>query len=136
MRRLRTVFDEIDPSGCMAAECWSHYARKLLDWHRARAQLEAFVRGWPDHRRRLAELVATPESVVGELVKSHHPIHFEDLGVPEEEARWAFRNGYLMRDRFSIADLLNFIGWLDDAFVDDVFAQMNALVGRHAVLSA
>jgi hypothetical protein len=29
--------------------------------------------------------------------------------VPEEQARSAFRNGYLMRDRFSIADHLNFI---------------------------
>jgi hypothetical protein len=67
--------------------------------------------------------------------EEHHPIHFEDLGVPKEQARSAFRDGYLMRYRFSIADLLNFIGWPDDAFVDDVFAQMNALVGRHASLS-
>jgi hypothetical protein len=41
-----------------------------------------------------------------------------------------------MRERFSIADLLNFIGWLDDAFVDEVFGQMNALVGSHASLSS
>ena len=34
----------------------------------------------------------------------------------------------LMRDRFSTVDLVKFIGWLDDAFVDDVFAEMNAPV--------
>jgi glycerol-1-phosphate dehydrogenase [NAD(P)+] len=134
-RRLRSVFDEIDPSGGMAAECWSHYAQKLLDWRGARGRLEALLRAWPYCRSQLAELVATPESVVSELAKSHHPIHFEDLGVPEEQARWAFRNGYLMRDRFSIADLLNFIGWLDEDFVDDVFAQMAALVERYRSLT-
>src|SRR5450755_4351335 len=34
----------------------------------------------------------------------------------------------LMRDRFSTVDLVKFIGWLDDAFVDDVFPEMNAPV--------
>jgi glycerol-1-phosphate dehydrogenase [NAD(P)+] len=134
-RRLRPVFDEIDPSGAMAAECWSHYAQKLLDWHGARAQFEALLRDWPHRRSQLEELVAAPESVVGELVRSDHPIDFEELGVPDEQARWAFRNGDLMRNRFSLADLLNFIGWLDDAFVDDVFARMHVLVASRGSLS-
>jgi hypothetical protein len=34
----------------------------------------------------------------------------------------------MMRQRFSSADLLHFVGLLDDAFVDDVFSQMRALV--------
>jgi hypothetical protein len=57
----------------------------------------------------LVKLETLKRFSVIQLVKSHHPIHFEDLGVPEEQARSAFRNGYLMRDRFSIADHLNFI---------------------------
>jgi glycerol-1-phosphate dehydrogenase [NAD(P)+] len=133
--RLRAVFDEIDPSGGLAAECWSHYAQKLLVWHGARGRFEALLRDWPHRRSRLEDLVAAPEAVVGQLVMSHHPIQFEDLGIPDEQAGWAFRNGYLMRDRFSLADLLHFIGWLDDGFVDDVFAEMHGIVARHALLS-
>jgi hypothetical protein len=47
----------------------------------------------------------------------------QELGVGEEQARWAFRNAYVLRDRFSVADLLAFTGRLDDAFVNDDFAR-------------
>jgi hypothetical protein len=33
-----------------------------------------------------------------------------------------------MRGRFSSADLLNYLGWLDDAFVGEVFADHRRLV--------
>jgi hypothetical protein len=34
-----------------------------------------------------------------------------------------------MRGRFSSADLLNYLGWLDDAFTDQVFAEYRRLTG-------
>jgi hypothetical protein len=37
-----------------------------------------------------------------------------------------------MCQRFSSADLLNFMDWLDDALVDDVFSQMRTLVAQQA----
>jgi hypothetical protein len=73
-------------------------------------------------------LVQPPEIVVDSLSLAHHPLRYEDLGIPESQARWAFQNGHMMRQRFSSADLLHFVGLLDDAFVDDVFSQMRALV--------
>jgi len=129
-RCVRATFDEIDPSGAMAAECWNTYSKKLEGWHQARPRFEAFLRDWPRQRNRLAELVHPPAAVVAGLTRAQHPLRYEDFGIPEQQARWAFKNGHMMRQRFSFADLLNYLGWLDDAFVDDVFTQMGTLAPR------
>ena len=128
-RRVRAVFDPLDPSGAMATECWSSYRGKLAAWRDARPRFEAFLAGWEGQRARLAELLQPPEAVVRSLAGAGHPLRYEDLGVPEEQARWAFRHGHLMRGRFSSADLLNYLGWLDDAFTDQVFAEYRRLTG-------
>jgi glycerol-1-phosphate dehydrogenase [NAD(P)+] len=127
--RVRATFDALDPSGAMAAECWASYRGKLVAWQAARPRVEAFVRDWPERRARLAELVEPPETVVQTLAMANHPLRYEDLGVPEDQARWAFQHGHLMRGRFSSADLLHFMGWLDDAFVEGVFAEYRRLTG-------
>jgi hypothetical protein len=113
----------------MAAECWSSYRGKLAAWRDARPRFEAFLAGWEANRARLAELVQPPEAVVQSLAKAGHPLRYEDLGVPEDQARWAFQHGHLMRGRFSSADLLNYLGWLDTGFVDEVFAEHRRLTG-------
>ena len=133
--RVRATFDAIDPSGAMADECWTSYKPKLQDWQNARPRFEAFLRDWPGRRARLAELVDTPEKVVRSLARAGHPLRYEDLGVPDTQARWGFENGHLMRGRFSSADLLNFLGWLDGAFVDEVFTQFHRLVDEQARVS-
>jgi glycerol-1-phosphate dehydrogenase [NAD(P)+] len=126
-RRVRATFDPLDPSAAMADECWSSYQGKLEAWRAARPRFEAFLAGWPGHRARLAGLVQPPEAVVECLARAGHPLRYEDLGVPEDQARWAFHHGHLMRGRFSSADLLNYLGWLDAAFVDEVFADYRRL---------
>jgi HAD superfamily hydrolase (TIGR01450 family) len=128
-RRVRATFDPLDPSGAMAAECWSSYRGKLAAWRDARPSFEALLGNWDARRARLAELVQPPEAVVQSLARAGHPLRYEDLGVPEEQARWAFANGHLMRGRFSSADLLNYLGWLDEAFVGEVFAEYRRLTG-------
>jgi HAD superfamily hydrolase (TIGR01450 family) len=128
-RRVRATFDPLDLSGAMAAECWGSYRDKLAAWREARPRFEALLGGWDGCRARLAELVQPPEAVVQSLARAGHPLRYEDLGVPEEQARWAFAHGHLMRGRFSSADLLNYLGWLDEPFVDEVFAEYRRLTG-------
>jgi HAD superfamily hydrolase (TIGR01450 family) len=127
-RRVRATFDPLDPSGAMAEECWSSYQGKLAAWRDARPRLEAILGDWEAWRARLAGLVQPPEAVVQSLATAGHPLRYEDLGVPEDQARWAFQHGHLMRGRFSSADLLHYLGWLDDGFVDEVFADHRRLV--------
>lgn len=130
-QRIRSIFDEIDPSGAASNECWQSYRKKLEKWHKARAHFEAFLQNWSQERSHLAELLNTPEVVVQGLAQAHHPLRYEEIGIPEQQVRWAFKNGHLMRDRFSIADVLNFTGQLDDQFVEDVFMRMHELVANH-----
>lgn len=127
--RVRETFAELDPSGRMGEECWSDYRKKLEAWHRARPSFERFLAAWPRERDRLRELVAPAEECVEALFNAGLPMRFEDLPVPipEEQARWAFTNAHLMRNRLSHADLLHFLGWLQPSFTDRVFGRLHEL---------
>lgn len=129
--RVRGTFDEIDPTGAMADECWSSYRKKVGGWHAARPRFETMLREWPQWRDELAATLDPPETIVASLALAQHPLRYADLGIDEQRARWVFQNGHLMRDRFNSADLLHFTGRLDDDFVDDAFTRMAALVARH-----
>jgi glycerol-1-phosphate dehydrogenase [NAD(P)+] len=130
--RVRETFQPLDPSGNMGEECWSEYAGKLQGWYGARPAFESLLAGWPVDRSRLRELVPPAEECLQALVAAGLPSRFDDLPtpIPEDQARWGFANAHLMRNRFSSADLLHFLGWFDEAFTDRVFTRMHGLVGR------
>jgi glycerol-1-phosphate dehydrogenase [NAD(P)+] len=128
--RVRETFRVLDPSGKMGEECWSDYSAKLAGWQGARPEFESFLAGWPAERERLRGLVPPAEECVRALATAGLPLRFEELPtpIPEEQARLAFANAHLMRNRFSSADLLHFLGWFDEAFTDRVFTRMHELV--------
>lgn len=128
-RRVLETFAPVDPSGKMGAECWSDYQRKLAGWRRARPEFESFLANWEEERERLRELVPPAEECAAALARAGLPLRYEELPVPipEEQARWAFANAHLMRERLSSADLLHFLGWFDAAFTERVFARMAEL---------
>ena len=119
---VRRAFAEIDPTGSVGEECWSDYRRKLERWKGLRSRVEDFLGEWPRHRSELAGMVAAPEVLGGALEKAGAPARFGELEPPvsPETARWALENCHLMRDRFTVADLLFFAGRWDDAFVERV----------------
>lgn len=120
------TFAPVDPSGKMGAECWSDYQRKLAGWRRARPEFESFLANWDEERERPRELVPPAEECAAAPARAGLPLRYEELPVPipEEQARWAFANAHLMRERLSSADLLHFLGWFDAAFTERVFARM------------
>ena len=128
--RVRQTFAEVDPSGAAGTECWNDYRQKLAAWHGRRAQFEAFLADWPAQRAHIESLILRAEPLVKALCQAGHPLYFEELNfpVPEAQARWAYHNAHLMRKRFSSGDLFNFLGWLDQAWTDQVFARMHELV--------
>ena len=117
---VRGAFEELDPTGEIGDECWSDYADKLQRWGDHRENFESFLRGWPHHRERLAGMVVTPERLAGALAEVGAPARFGELDPPSSPdiVRWAIRNCLFMRDRFTIADLLFFLDWWDEAFVE------------------
>ncbi len=51
--RIEAAFHSLDPSGRVAAECWSDYKIKLEAWHAHRADFEHALRDWPDIQAKL-----------------------------------------------------------------------------------
>jgi glycerol-1-phosphate dehydrogenase [NAD(P)+] len=129
--RVRRAFDAIDPSGRVADECWAGYRAKLGRWRAGRAGVDGVLAAWPEHRDTLRSLVAPPEAIARALACAGAPARFADLepAVDGQLARWALANAHLMRDRFSVLDLLAFAGRWDDAAVDRVLARAAAAGG-------
>jgi glycerol-1-phosphate dehydrogenase [NAD(P)+] len=128
---VRGAFAGIDPSGGVGAECWSDYAKKLALWRRSRERVEAFLGEWPEHRARMEEMVLPPERLGGALREAGAPVRFGELdpSVAPEVVRWAIGNCHLMRNRFTLADLLFFAGWWDDFFVERILEQARSAGG-------
>jgi glycerol-1-phosphate dehydrogenase [NAD(P)+] len=117
---VREAFARIDPSGGVGEECWSDYAEKLALWQRSRPRVEVFLGDWAKHRAKLKEMVLPPEALGGALREAGAPARFGALDpqISPEVARWALGSCHLMRNRFSLADLLFYAGWWDEAFVE------------------
>ncbi len=117
---VRQAFAGIDPSGGVGGECWRDYAEKLTLWQRSRPRVEEFLEDWARHRARLREMVLPPEALGGALREAGAPARFGALDPPvsPEVARWALESCHLMRNRFTLADLLYYAGWWDGAFVE------------------
>jgi glycerol-1-phosphate dehydrogenase [NAD(P)+] len=128
---VREAFAVIDPSGEVGEECWNNYSQKLEHWRGCRPQLERFLENWPQYRDELSEMVVSPERLGKALEESGAPARFSELDppVPRGTAFWALRNCHLMRDRFTLADLLFFFGWWDGEFVERLFDRARSVGG-------
>src|SRR5215212_4405631 len=128
---VREAFAVIDPSGGVGEECWSDYSKKIERWRGCRPQFESFLENWPRYRDELKELVVSPERLGNALKESRAPARFSELDppIPEDTAFWALRNCHLMRNRFTLADLLFFCGWWDEAFVERLFERARSVGG-------
>ena len=76
-------------------------------------------------------MVAAPEALGGALEEADAPARFGELDPPvsPETARWALGNCHLMRDRFTLADLLFFAGRWDDAFIERILDRARSAGG-------
>jgi glycerol-1-phosphate dehydrogenase [NAD(P)+] len=128
---VRAAFAEIDPTGEVGEECWNNYSQKLEHWRGCRPQLERFLKNWPRQRDEMSKMVVSPERLGKALEESGAPARFGELDppVPRDTAFWALRNCHLMRDRFTLADLLFFFGWWDDEFVEKLLDRAHSTGG-------
>jgi len=109
--RIETGFAKIDPSGKVAAECWSDYRQKLEAWHAHRNDFEAALRDWQSIRGRLQEETRPPKTLIEILRAVEAPLNWNQLNPPVagETARFAFLHASLIRKRFTLGDLLIFL---------------------------
>jgi len=73
--RIEEAFHSLDPSGRVAAECWSDYKIKLEAWHAHRADFEQTLRNWPDVQAKLQSLVKSPQVAANILHAISSPAH-------------------------------------------------------------
>ncbi len=127
-RRAGTAFAALDPSGRIGAECCKHYRQKLAKWHDSRAAVMAFFDNWPASRDGRDALVLDSKTIAACLHRARAPMRAGDLDpAPSAELlRWAVANCQFMRERFTIADLLTFAGWWDDAGVTRVLDRVES----------
>jgi glycerol-1-phosphate dehydrogenase [NAD(P)+] len=121
-QRIDDAFAELDPSGVMAAECWTQYARKLECWRVQAPTVRTFVADWDRTSAELRALLGSPEIIARSLRAAGAPARFQELDPPadRETAVWALLNGHLIRERFTLADLAWFAGAWTPTFVSDV----------------
>jgi len=111
--RLEESFKALDPSGRVAAECWSEYKIKLEAWHAQRVAFEDALRHWPDIRTQLHALAKPPELTARILRAVNSPMNFAELtpSPSDTEVRFAFTNAPLIRHRFTLGDMFVFLNW-------------------------
>jgi len=128
--RVRTAFSDLDTRGRIVPECWRDYSRKLERISAARTMIDRLVAGWADVAPKLTSLARPSHVIVEGLRSAGAPILLSDLGddVTPEAARWAVESCALMRDRFTVVDLLAVLGWWEPADVDDVVARVQRAV--------
>jgi glycerol-1-phosphate dehydrogenase [NAD(P)+] len=108
------LFQQVDPTGSMARECWSDYNKKLTLWRLNRERFEQFCHTWyTTHRPKLTSLVCRPDLVYQILSQAGAPLIPQELEPPisHEEYDFAIRNGHFIRQRFVLSDLLYYLGW-------------------------
>ena len=104
--RVLEAFSALDASGDIGRECWRDYSKKLERWHASRAELETLLERWGAFDAELDRLLASPERLIAALREAGAPTRLSELGIDEADVRWALANCHLMRNRFTVADLV------------------------------
>lgn len=119
---VERAFGDLDPTGKIAAECWQDYSRKLESTADHRDDLEKLLAEWSHHEPELRSLVSSSAEIASGLRRAGAAVTFADLSpaVDPALARWAVANCALMRNRFTVLDLLIWLGWWQADDVDEV----------------
>lgn len=127
--RVKAAFDWLDDTHSAANECWRDYQKKLAKWHANQENFRAFLENFDAFKAQVAPWVKKPAYIADCMHKANAPCRYSALNFPVDEktVRWAITNCHLMRNRFSIIDLLHFTGIWSDDFVQMVLDRAEAL---------
>ena len=117
--RVRAAFDWLDNDHTAAGECWADYQIKLNRWLAHRDEFAAFLAHFDQFKAHVSGWVKTPAYLSDCMHAAGAPTRYSRLNYPVDAktVTWAITNCHLMRNRFSVIDLLHFSGVWDGAFV-------------------
>ena len=130
---VRRAFAAIDPSGGVGGGVLERLPPQARAMEGSSAAGGRFPRRTGhEHRSELRSVGRRAGSGLGgALEEADAPARFGELDPPvsPETARWALGNCHLMRDRFTLADLLFFAGRWDDAFIERILDRARSAGG-------
>jgi glycerol-1-phosphate dehydrogenase [NAD(P)+] len=126
---VRSAFRGLDAEGALPQECWEDYRKKLYIWHDRKEQLSLLLGGWSSNRERFRSMVLPPELLAECMHQAGAPTRFCRLNpaVDRATALWAIKNCHLYRSRFTLVDLLSFLGMWSDAFIDRIIERLELM---------
>ena len=132
------AFAAADPSGQIGAECWTDVKGKLGRLNAAHDQIVGLLSGWSVHQTELRTLVRTSGQIARGLRAAGSAARFADLqpSVGPDLVRWAVTNAPLMRNRFTVLDLLLLLGWWSPDDVQEVLDRAEGAALPEAVRHA
>jgi glycerol-1-phosphate dehydrogenase [NAD(P)+] len=110
---VKDAFASIDANGRVAEECWTDYSVKLEAWGRLAERIPGRLADWQAIRAELARRAWPAETMRQVMQAVGLPRTFRELAPPisEAEARTAFLTAHWIRRRFTLGDLIFFLGW-------------------------
>ena len=132
--QVKAVFAECDPSGAMGAECWRDYSAKLSALNTGANALIALTSNAETLAAALGATLPNAKNLAQGLALAGAASSYRQLDswVTPEIWRWAVSNCHFMRNRVTIVDLLNALGWWTDADIDAVLARVEVLTSEAA----
>lgn len=103
-----------------ADECWKGYRKKLADWTANKARFADLLEHWDEFKEEIQKVVTTPEYLCRQMHAAGAPTHYAQMNPPidPDTARWALRDCHLYRNRFTLSDLLFYLGWWNEEFIE------------------
>lgn len=127
--KVRAAFDWLDDTHSAADECWADYQKKLTRWHANKEKFAAFLENFDEFKKQVAPWVKKPEYIAECMHKAKAPTRYSELNYPVDAKTviWAITNCHLMRNRFSVIDLLHFTGVWGNEFVQMLIQRANSM---------
>lgn len=127
--KVKAAFDWLDNTHSAANECWADYQKKLKLWHANKEKFVAFLETFNEFKAEVAPWVKKPEYIAECMHKANAPTRYSALNYPVDAktAIWAVTNCHLMRNRFSVIDLLHFTGVWSNEFVQMLISRANSM---------
>ena len=112
-----------------ADECWKGYQKKLASWKANKENFAKLLENWDEFKEEILKVVVAPEYLCKQMHAAGAPTHYSQMTPPidPETARWALRDCHLYRNRFTLSDLLFYLGWWNEDFIERLIKRAEEL---------
>jgi glycerol-1-phosphate dehydrogenase [NAD(P)+] len=129
---VASVFAVCDETGALGAECWRDYSAKLGALNAGGEKIKELLSSADSIEEALGKTMPNSENLLRGLHlagAAYSPTQLDEW-VTDDVWKWAVRNCHLMRNRVTIVDLLDAVGWWTTTDVDAVLNRVEAAIGE------